>query len=140
MADQSFDLMFAMLTAMRADAGISALVPAGHIFADSVPPDTEPPYVVIGDTDAHREDATCVSAQGIFVTLHVWSWGSGDAYNTTQARRICDAVYSALHDRSLPLASNHLVTIEHRRTRVFKDADGIKNHGVIEFWAGVEEA
>lgn len=139
MADQSYELLFAMLGKMRNDAGVLSHVPASNIFADNAPPVTSPPYIVIGDSDAHREDATCVSAQGIYVTLHVWSWGSGSASGTVQARRICDAIVQAIHDQPLVMTTNRAVTVEHRRTQVFKDADGIKNHGILEFWASAEQ-
>lgn len=138
MADPSYELSLAMLSRLKGDAEVAALVPPAKIFSDDAPPDAEPDFVVIGDTDAHQENAVCVDGQGIFVTIHIWSWGSGEAKGTVRARKICQAVRTALHDRDLALTTNRLVSVEHRRTQVFKDRDGIKNHGVMEFWASVE--
>ena len=140
MTDQSYELMQAMLNAAKADIAVTALVPAASIYADDAPPDATPPYIVFGDSDARRADVTCLASQGIFVTVHVWSWGALEASGTVQARKISAALSSALHDAALVLDGGRLITVEHRRTRVFKDADGVKNHGVIEFWASVEAA
>ena len=138
MADPSYELLLGVLGRLKAASAVTALVPATSIYPDTAPTVATAPYVVIGDTNAFREDATCVTAQGIFLTLHVWSWGSGEASGTAQARKICDAVATALHDYPISLSSNQLVSLEHRRTEVFKDVDGVKNHGVIEMWASVE--
>lgn len=140
MEDPSYELLLAVLAALKASPEVTAIVPAGSIYPDDAPADAVPPYIVTGDSDAHQEDASCVSAQGVFLTLHVWSWGANEASNSTQARRIGNAVKRTLHDKALPLNTNKLVSIEHRRTQIFKDRDGIKNHGIMEFWASVEAA
>lgn len=138
MADPSLELVTAILARLRSSPAVTAIVPSASIYPDAAESGAKPPYIVLSDTNLFREDATCVDAQGIFLTIQVWSWGSGEASGAAQARKICDAIIGALHDYPLALASNRLVTLEHRQTQVFKDVDGVKNRGVLEFWASVE--
>ncbi|TWA16005.1 uncharacterized protein DUF3168 [Sinorhizobium medicae] len=45
----------------------------------------------------------------------------------------------SLHLAQLTLATNRLISIMHRQTRVFRDPDGLTSHAVIDFVANVEK-
>lgn len=141
MASADLELQGAIFARLSAYAPLIALVGTRHGYGTKVfdrPPDgVSMPYVDIGEAQSIRSDATCVDGQDIFLTLHAWSDYPG---GHKEAKQIADAVVSALHDYAMTLATNRLVSISHRQTRVFSDADGASSHAVIEFVAFTEKS
>ena len=60
MADPDLEFQGAIVTAFKADAGVTALV--GQRVYDSFPPDVIFPYISIGPSDELQIDAECISA------------------------------------------------------------------------------
>ena len=139
MASAELELQGAINTRLRADAPLVALV--GTRVYDQPPTDSSGnvvatyPYVTIGEAQTLRDDATCVSGRQVYLTLHAWS----NAVGFPEVRRIADAVTESLHLAPLALATNRLISIMHRQTRTFRDADGLTSHAVIEFVANTEK-
>ncbi|WEX76889.1 DUF3168 domain-containing protein [Sinorhizobium numidicum] len=92
-------------------------------------------YVTIGEAQFLRDDATCISGGEVYLTLHAWSRKVGYPV----AKQIADAVAESLHLAPFTLATNRLISIMHRQTRVFRDPDGLTSHAVIDFVANVEK-
>lgn len=137
MSDPSEALQRAIYDRLRSDAAVAALV-AGRVF-DLVPQDNPPafPYVSFGAFQVLDDSAGCIDGAEVFVTLDVWSRSQG----TVEAKRICAAVASALHEADLPLDGEHrLVEITRNSSNVFMDADGLTAHGVITLRALTEAA
>lgn len=134
MASASLELQGAIVTALKTAAAVTAMV--NQNIYDMAPADAQTPYVVMGDFDEHRVDATCLKARKTYATLHVWSSSAG----FMEVRQIAEAVAETLHHASLVLASNRLVSLDHSRTRVMRDLDGIHSHAVIELVAYTEKA
>jgi hypothetical protein len=122
------ELQGAIIAKVKADPGVTGLV-ATRIY-ETVPEGTAFPYVSYAGSDEVEDDAECIPGSDISVQIDVWSRSVG----FPEAKRIC------LHDSDLPLADNALVFIEHTATRVFRDADGLTNHGVMVFQAFIERA
>lgn len=131
----SLELQASILARLKAWPSLRAI--SGDKVFDRVPPETSAPYVEIGHFDDHRDDVECVSGRRIYVTIHTWS-----NYSTSrkEAAEMADSVEIALNEASLTLPSHRLISIDHLRTQVFQDLDGIHYHGVVEFIARTEAA
>lgn len=135
MADPSLDIQKAVITALRADVGVQALVGNPARVYDAVPSATTPyPMVTYGADQAISDDFDCINSFEVFVTLDVWSRAVGQP----EAKRIAGAVRGVLHDADLELDEHALVLLEHRNTRYLKDPDGKTSHAVVEFRALVD--
>lgn len=134
MASASLELQGAIVRALKSSPVVTALV--DQKIYDIAPADAQTPYVVMGDFDEHRADATCLQARKIYATLHVWSSSSG----FMEVRQVAEAVAETLHHAPLVLTSHRLVSFDHSRTRVMRDLDGIHSHAVIELVAYTEKA
>ncbi|MXN45921.1 DUF3168 domain-containing protein [Shinella kummerowiae] len=128
-----YELQGAIVARLKADAAFLQ-VAGGRIYDD--PPDNAVfPYATIGEAQFIRDDATCISGGDVYLTMHAWSRAVG----YPEVRRVADAVAESLHLAPLALPTNHLVSIMHRQTRVFRDPDGLTSHAVIDFAASVHK-
>lgn len=132
MTDPDLELQGLIVRVLRADPGVTALV-AGRVY-DRVPEDFAFPYITYGPSDATSDDADCITAYAITLQLDVWSREVG----FPEAKRIGEAVRTALASDALYLDDNALVFLEHRQTRTFRDPDGLTNHSALTFEASVE--
>ncbi|AIL99464.1 DUF3168 domain-containing protein [Sinorhizobium meliloti] len=136
MASPELELQGAIVARLKADVGLMALINGVY----DQPPDTafatpKESYVTIGEAQFLRDDATCISGGEVYLTMHAWSRKVGYPV----AKQIADAVAESLHLAPLTLATNRLISIMHRQTRVFRDLDGLTSHAVIDFVANVEK-
>jgi hypothetical protein len=135
LTDPGFDLQVAIVTALKADAGVKALVKAG--VYDSVPrgPDGTPqvafPYIAWGDSQLLPELGEQTDAAETIITLHGWSREVG----FTEVRKIAKAVTAVLHDATLTLANGQLQSLLLESTQTLRDPDGITSHAVLKFSA-----
>jgi hypothetical protein len=133
MASAELELQGALVARLKADAPLAALV--GTRVYDQPPSPVTYPYVTIGEAQTIRDDATCISGGQVYLTLHAWSVAVG----FLEVKRIADAVTESLHLAPVTLATNRLISLMHRQTRTFRDADGLTSHAVIEFVANTEK-
>lgn len=126
------ELQGAIVARLKADS-VFGTVAGGRIY-DQPPSPATFPYVTIGEAQFIRDDATCISGGDVYLTMHAWSRAVG----FPEVRRVADAVVESLHLAPLTLATNRLVSIMHRQTRVFRDPDGLTSHAVIDLVANVE--
>lgn len=145
--EPSYDLQLAALNKLREVAALTAIV--GNKIYDRVPeklsggalvPDVASPYISFGPVTSAPDDADCIDGEEITFQIDVWSWGSGLAYGSVQARQIAGIVKKVLHKADLDLSTNALVSIRHEMTRILRESDGVTNHAVIQFTATVETA
>ena len=117
-------------------------ISSAQIF-DDVPglpegkPDTDFPYIVIGEDTAAPNDTDDTLGSHLFITLHVWSRYEGKK----EAKAIMADLYNALNRQ----ASN-LVAVGFRFTdclfdfaEVFDENDGATRHGVCRYKLTVEK-
>lgn len=133
MASAELELQGAINVRLRADVPLTVLV--NKRIYDQPPTPVTYPYVTLGEAQTLRADATCISGSQVFLTLHAWS----QAVGFPEVKQISDAVAEALHLAPITLATNRLISILHQRTRIFRDADGLTSHAVIEFVAQTEK-
>jgi hypothetical protein len=129
------ELQGLIVATLEADPAVTALV--GDRIYDRVEnfnTDVQFPYVNFATSVESSNDATCINGSDIFVQIDVWSREPG----FVECKQIADAVRNALHDRDLSLTVNALTSLECDRIRVFRDADGLTSHGVVELMALVE--
>lgn len=133
MASAELELQGAFVTRLKADVPLTALV-QGRVY-DQPPSPVAYPYVTLGEAQTLRDDATCISGSEIYLTLHAWS----QAVGFPQVKQVAEAVVESLHLAPIALPTNRLISLMHRQTRVFRDADGLTSHAVIEFVAHTEK-
>ncbi|PCD66814.1 DUF3168 domain-containing protein [Rhizobium phaseoli] len=133
MASAELELQGALVGRLKADAPLTVLV-QGRVY-DQPPSPVTYPYVTIGEAQTIRDDATCVSGGQVYLTLHAWSTKTG----FLEVKQVADAVVESLHLAPIALPTNRLISIMHRQTRTFRDADGLTSHAVIEFVANTEK-
>ncbi|KEA07481.1 DUF3168 domain-containing protein [Rhizobium rhizogenes] len=133
MASAELELQGAIVSRLKADAAIAGLV--GARIYDQPPTPVIYPYFTIGEAQTLRDDATCINGSQVFLTMHAWSQTVG----FPEVKRVADAVVESLHLAPLTLPTNRLVSIMHRQTRTFRDADGLTSHAVLEFVASTHK-
>lgn len=133
MASSDLELQGAIVARLKARSTLTAIV-AQRIY-DRPPTNAPFPYVEYGESQALRDDVTCLKADLIYVTIHVWSQYSG---GFKELKEIINEVVEALDDAPLVLPSHRLVSLTRQDTRHFKDPDEVTTHGVVEFVARVE--
>jgi hypothetical protein len=135
LTDPSLDLQGAVVKALKADAGVKAIVGAGVFDTVARKPDGSPnvafPYIALGDMQMLPELAECTNAATNFVTLHLWSRAVG----FPEVKQLGAAVIKALHDTTLTLASGSLQSLLLNSSRYLRDPDGLTSHAVLTFEA-----
>jgi len=129
MTDHSQPLQEAIYTALRADAGIKALVGDPARIYDNVPQQTTYPYITIGDDTAAEAGAADFDGQEITLTMHAWSQDRG----RKEVKDILAAIYAALHDAVMAVTGATHVNLRWEFSDTFRDADGQTYHGVTRF-------
>lgn len=127
MASTELELQGATLARLKADSTLKAIVSV-RVY-DQPPTPATYPYVTIGEAQTIRDDATCISGGQVYMTMHAWS----QAVGFPEVKRIADAMVESLHLAPLTLSTNHLISLMHRQTRVFRDPDGLTSHAVTRF-------
>ena len=136
MASPELELQGAIVSRLKADATLAPLV-NGVYDQPPVACWAEPKegYVTIGEAQMLRDDAACLEGGQVYLTLHGWSRKVG--YPAVKA--IAAAVVEALHMKTLVMPTHRFISIMHRQTRTFRDADGETSHAVIEFIANFDK-
>jgi len=132
MTSPTLELQGAIVTALKAAAGVTALV--GVRVYDMVPAASEFPYISLGPTDEVSDDTDCTD--GFEITLQIDCWSRKPGF--PEARQLADAVRQALKPE-LTLADNALVYLQHITTRTFRDPDGLTSHAALTFEAFAEQ-
>ena len=134
-ADPSLALQKAIVAALKADAGVNAII-AGRIY-DAVPGGAQKPYVSFGPFQLLPEHGDCLDGGEAFVTLDAWAAGP----ETVQVKSLGAAVARAL-DRA-PLTfddGQRLIEMSVEQTQYMRDPDGTTAHGIITVHAWTEPA
>lgn len=137
----------AVLTALKADAGVTALVPATSIHGRTPRGTPTWPFIKVDVGGFAPLDAACVAGGVGRITVHafaksVWSGGTPGTGALTEAAEdraglIQAAIEAALHRAKLPLADGNL-TLKHINSILLVDggeADAF--HAVTDFRARI---
>lgn len=137
-ADASLEVQDAIVRRLKADATVTALV--GTRIYDRVPAGANGitaqfPYVSWGPEQEVPQDADCIDAAELFITLDVWSQQPG----YVEVKRIASAIRASLNDASLTLTDNAFVYLAYDGRRLLRASDGLTSQAVLTFRAGVEQ-
>ncbi len=127
MAVYSFPVQAALAAALQA-----ASVAGGRIH-DDAPDGVAYPWVEIGDSQAIPDDTSAAVGGDDGVaetfTLHVWDRGYR---GSKRVRETIAAIHGALHGAELTVSGRSSAIAWIRTDRVFRDTDGITQHGVVD--------
>jgi hypothetical protein len=127
-------LQSAVVSALTADADLTALTGNTPRIFDDVPPATPYPYLSIGQT-LDRDWSTGTETGGEHtLTLHVWSQLPG----RREAHLIAARVRAILHDAALALTGHRLINLRHEFSDARRDPGGDTYHALIRFRAVTE--
>lgn len=130
-ADSSLPLQGALIAAMKADAGVAALV-ADRVY--DVPKGTNgqpplKPYVSLGPFQVLPEDADC--SEGVSVVIQIDGWDDKGP-GTTGAKKLGAAIARLLQNAELALGDGQrLVNMVVEQIQYLREPDGITAHAVI---------
>lgn len=122
--------------ALLADAGVQALLGDPPRVHDEPPESAVFPYVTFGRAQAVPADGDATPTTEHVLHLHVWSRYGG----RREAKRVIDALRSALHDATIALTDHQLVNLRVTFTDVFRPVDGRTSQGVVRLRAVTEPA
>lgn len=133
MSDATLPLRKAIIAALKADAGVTALV--GTRIYDVAPTGPVKPYITFGPVDVVTEVAS--EYEGSETSLQLDAWSAGPS--SEESNRIGRAVRGALHEKELILSDNQrLVSLTVESVRYLRDNDGIAQHAVVTMQALTE--
>lgn len=120
----------ATLSALKANAPLTAIVPATRIYGQSVPDAATWPFVRLGGPQTLPLRGTCLSGAGV-VTFDVHAFakprldGAGNIAETAEdyAGRIGAAIEAALDRQRLPLEAHGFAALRLTEMRLLQDAD-----------------
>lgn len=127
MSDPSAALQVAIVSVLKADSAVAALV--GDRIKDSVPDPEVFPYVTVGDGQVVGDDIDCADGSEVFFQCHVWSRKPG----YTESKTIAGAIRSAIRTASITLAGFEIHDTQFVQSQYLKDPDGLTRHAVVEF-------
>ena len=136
MSDASWNLQVAIFSLLK---NASPSIAGGRIY-DDVPeaaekadaPDTEFPYVAVGELDAIPDDVDASDGSrddGVMetLTLHVWSRYRGQK----EVKQIMQQIKNLLHDTKITVTDRSSALAEVTIMRSFIDQNGRTRHGVV---------
>jgi Protein of unknown function (DUF3168) len=132
MSDPSLELQAAVVTALKANAGVVAVV--GSRVYDNVPPSATFPYISLGDSQVLPDKADCIDGTEIFFNLDGWSRDT----RFPECKTISKAVVAALDDQPLTVTGYTAVVFELDNINYLRDPDGITRHVALSFRALVQ--
>ena len=137
MADHLLETRKAMIAAMRADAALTALVPATRIYGEEAPANAMWPFILCGLPSEVPDRASCWDGTRMGVVVHCFAKGPG----MDTASAISNAVKRAL-DGHHAVRGGLAVDFVHSQTQIVRDsAEASAYHGIVRYDAyAVEEA
>ena len=134
MSDPSLAMQAAIVSALKADAGVTAII--DNRVYDSVPSNALPtfPYVTLGEARVEDFSAGSDPGEEHRLTVHAWSRQGGHR----EAHMIAGALLQALDDAPLALSDHRLVNLRFSVADVRREADGRTYHALVRFRAVTE--
>lgn len=118
----------AVLAKLKADTGVTALVPASSIYPQAVPNEPTWPFIKLGAIGTLRLRAACVNGGQVSVDVHAFARArevSGQVVETAEdhAGSIGAAIESALADNRITLEGGEIAKIELSDLNLFQDQE-----------------
>lgn len=132
MTDPGFALQKAIVAALRADAGLAALI--GARVYDDPPRETPFPYVGIGPASLAEADTDLERGHVHLFHLDIFSRQGG----RKEVRQILGAIEAVLHDADLALDGHRLINLRFELADIFREEDGETMRGTVRYRAVTE--
>lgn len=117
--DASLAVRRAVIALLRADATLTALVPAVRIYPPETPAIVTWPFIRYGAATYLPERASCMDGARVIVSVHSFAKGPGE----DQASKIAARVATALDDAVLTLETGDEATITVTGGQTLRDTD-----------------
>ncbi len=98
-------------------------------------PDSDFPYVVIGNDTERAWDNDGRLGADVTVTLHIWSRKPSYA----EAKTIARAIYGRLHRKAIAATGAVVIDCLHEFSDFARDEDGKTRHGVVRYRLTMQE-
>jgi|SRR6185503_11429246 len=134
MSDPSYPIQVAIVSALKADAGVAAII-SNRVY-DTVPEKPQFPYVTLGDMQVLPDKADCIDGSELSIQIDGWSRAVG----YPEVKRLGSAVVAALDDAEIPINGHVAVVFELQSVNYVRDPDGVTRHAIITFHALTEPA
>lgn len=133
MSEPSLAAQRLAVTAMRARAALTALVPASSIMDRNERPEVFP-CIIVGEAQTVGDDIDCADLSTVYLTLHVWT-----RENTfTECKSICGEIRRALR-RLNEIQDGFALDFSFEDARYLRDPSGEHSHGVVTFHVTAED-
>lgn len=127
--DHSLALRRALITALRADAGVAALV-GTRVTGPAVEKGVAWPFLRVGTIIAGPYEATCLDGMDATFAIHAFD----NTPDEQAVATIMAAVVDALDGAQLTFAGAHTVSLDWATSNVLRDTEESAGwHGVIQF-------
>lgn len=132
----------AVLARMKADAALTALVPANSIYPQAIAHEPQFPFIKLGPTNTLRLRAACINGGLVSVDVHAFARPriSGGAVVETaedHASRIGAMIEAALADNRITLEGGATANIELGDIRLLQDQEPDAFHWFAQLTARV---
>lgn len=128
-ADSQWAVQAAVYSTLTGDSTLQAIIGNPARVFDTMPQDTDFPYVVIGENEAAAFDTKTEDGMEQTFTLHSWSRYDG----LKEVKDIMAAITGALDNVALSVTGHDLVYLRFTFAATFLDPDGRTRHGVQRF-------
>ncbi len=122
-------LQAALVTALKADSGVSALV--GTRVYDQPPQSATRPYIRIGGIEPRPFRTTCASAASM--TFGIEAHSRPVTSGRVEATRCAEAIVVALNETTLPVTGYTMVQMYWQTQTVEQDSDGQSHTAIVAF-------
>jgi len=136
MSDPSLELQAAIVTKLKANAGVKAVVGDPARVYDEVPPGPTFPYISIGDSQVLPDKADCIDGTEIFFSIDGWARDK----SIPMVKKISKAVVAALDDQDLTVSGYSVIVFELNTVNYLRDPDGLTRHVALNFRALIQLA
>lgn len=130
----SLALQTAVVTALVANAELTAATGGVARIYDDVPPTTPYPYLSIGQTIERDWSSGTEDGREHTLTLHVWSRAAG----RREAQEMAQVARATLHQAILTLDGHRLINLRHEFTEARREPDGETYRALVRFRAVTE--
>ncbi len=134
MSDPSLALQKAIIAALKAAGGVSAII--GQRVYDDVPKSSLPvfPYISLGPTQVLPDKADCIDGTEVSQQIDAWSRTVG----MPEVKQLGAAIVAALDDNPPSVDGFTCVIFEIESINYLPDPDGETHHAILSFHALLE--
>ena len=137
MADHITEAKGAIVAALKADATVTALVPATRIYNVEAPATPVWPWILVGPPTETSDNRSCTDGSLLSVVVHGFAKGPGELAMAGIANAVKRALDGKTYSR---LAGTVAVDVQFSQTQIIRDsAEASAYHSISRFEVAVAE-